>query len=180
MNRVSKLVFGVAVLWALSGEVSPSQAQTTANGPYYATPSWDQTLQSSTRFIVLSNFAGQAVLDRETGIVWEKSPTDFVGFTWAQAQSHCATKSVGNRRGWKLPSIQELASLMDPSATPTLPAGHPFTVSVTSIYWSSTTYSPNNAAAWIVFFGNGASTFEAKTNGFSVWCARGGSGVDAQ
>ena len=30
-------------------------AQTTANGPYYATPSWDQTLPASTRFIVLSN-----------------------------------------------------------------------------------------------------------------------------
>src|SRR5258706_16328966 len=45
-----------------------------AVGPYYATPSWDQTLPASTRFVVLSNFNSEAVLDRETGLVWEKSP----------------------------------------------------------------------------------------------------------
>jgi len=44
-------------------------AQTTANGPYYATPSWDQTMPAATRFIVLSNMASEAVLDRETGLV---------------------------------------------------------------------------------------------------------------
>src|SRR5713101_6294178 len=50
--------------------VNQAPAQTTANGPYYATPSWDQTLACTTlatcpRFIVLSNFNNQAVLDRE-------------------------------------------------------------------------------------------------------------------
>lgn len=69
--------------------VSPAVAQTTGNGPYYATPSWDQTLPSNTRFIVLSNFGGQAVLDRETGLVWEKSPSAAVGFTWDNAVFHC-------------------------------------------------------------------------------------------
>src|SRR5262249_15328144 len=43
----------------------------TANGPYYAEPSWDQMLPASTRFIVLSNFNSEAVLDRETGLVWQ-------------------------------------------------------------------------------------------------------------
>ena len=46
----------------------PASAETVANGgTHYATPSWDQTLPASTRFIVLSNFNGKAVLDRETG-----------------------------------------------------------------------------------------------------------------
>jgi hypothetical protein len=35
-----------------------------SNGPYYATPSWDQTLPANTRFVVLSNFANAAMLDR--------------------------------------------------------------------------------------------------------------------
>ena len=49
-------------------------AQTVGAGPYYATPSWDQTLPSNTRFIVLSNMNSAAVLDRETGLVWERAP----------------------------------------------------------------------------------------------------------
>ena len=163
--------------------VSPAVAQTTGNGPYYATPSWDQTLPSNTRFIVLSNFGGQAVLDRETGLVWEKSPSAAVGFTWDNAVFHCNNLSLGNRNGWKLPSIQELTSLMDESVTPTLPTGHPFTVQVSSIYWASTTKAgTDGAAAWLVFFGNGAINYALKssTNPFSVWCVRGGSGLDAQ
>ena len=38
-------------------------------GPYYATPSWNQQLPAATRFIVLTNWASAAVLDRETGLV---------------------------------------------------------------------------------------------------------------
>jgi hypothetical protein len=66
---VGGLVFGVcgiAVIYAW--------AQTVAPGPYYAMPSWDQTLPVATRFIVLSNMGSNAVLDRETGLVWERSP----------------------------------------------------------------------------------------------------------
>src|SRR5262245_28200900 len=33
--------------------VTPAHAQTSGVGPYYATPSWNQTLPSATRFIVL-------------------------------------------------------------------------------------------------------------------------------
>lgn len=45
-----------------------------APGPYYATPSWDQQLPAASRFIVLSNWNAEAVLDRETGMVWQRQP----------------------------------------------------------------------------------------------------------
>ena len=61
--------FGFAAL-----AVSPAAAQTTANGPYYAVPSWDQTLPAAQRFIVLANMNQEAVLDRETGLVWQRTP----------------------------------------------------------------------------------------------------------
>ena len=66
--------FALVVLIVGMLAVGSAIAQTTAVGPYYATPSWDQTLSSSTRFIVLSNMGSAAVLDRETGVVWERSP----------------------------------------------------------------------------------------------------------
>ena len=58
---------------------NPARAQTTAVGPYYATPSWDQTVPCTTsancpRFVVLTNFSSEAVLDRETGVVDPQDP----------------------------------------------------------------------------------------------------------
>src|SRR5262247_3707722 len=87
--------------------VAPAHAQTTGAGPYYATPSWDQTLPSATRFIVLSNFGGQAVLDRETGLVWEKSPNT-APMLWEPALEYCINHRVGDRQGWRLPTMAEL------------------------------------------------------------------------
>ena len=170
---------------------SPARAQTTANGPYYATPSWDQTLPSNSRFIVLTNMNSAAVLDRETGLVWEKSPTTTL-FEWSSASApaaadHCNGLTTGNRKGWRLPTIQELASLVDPTQSPSLPSGHPFTnVSFNSFYWSATTANFNTAFAWnILFDSGGVENIDPKGGGTvfsfnSVWCVRGGSGVDIQ
>src|SRR5205807_1369275 len=118
--------------------VTPGPAQAAnSNGPYYATPSWDQKLQCDTqatcpRFIVLSNWidashpsGGAAVLDRETGLVWEQSPAN--SHTWQNARYQCTNLTTGGRKGWRLPSVHELASLIDPNqSSPTLPPGHPF------------------------------------------------------
>jgi hypothetical protein len=163
--------------------VSPLKAQTVANGPYYAPPAWDQTLPSSTRFIVLSNFASNAVLDRETGLVWEKAPgTGSV--SWLNAQIACNVKTVGNRKGWRLPTLQELASLVDGdpanTSSPRLPLGHPFINVQSSFYWSATTLAVNTSSAWFVHFDIGFVGFVDKGFGSFVWCVRGGQGVDPQ
>ena len=163
---------------------APATAQTTANGPYYATPSWDQKLDCTAlstcpRFVVLSNWASAAVLDRETGLVWEKSP-DATGLAWGDAQYACLNKSVDGRGAWKLPSIQELRSLVDPAVTGALPAGHPFTYK-RSAYWSSTTNANRNYQAWFVrFLTIGSPESADKSNMLFVWCVRGGSGGDLQ
>jgi hypothetical protein len=128
----------VVMLVTLVFAAGSAVAQTTAAGPYYATPSWDQKLQCDTqatcpRFIVLSNWNNEAVLDRETGLVWERSP-DTNTQDWANALGHCNARIVGKRMGWRLPTFHELVSLFDmsvpfPPAGPVLPPGHPFTKS---------------------------------------------------
>ena len=174
---------------------APVLAVTSGVGPYYATPSWDQTLPVATRFIVLTNMNSAAVLDRETGLVWEQSPSTST-FPWSStsgattAAQHCNQLPVGNRKGWRLPSLQELASLIDPSIAvpgPTLPAGHPFTnvqnLTFESMYWSATSTAFNfpPLLAWLVSFYNGlVESGNSKTNTNYVWCVRGGSGVDTQ
>ncbi len=71
------------------------------------------------------------------------------------ALSHCYQLEVGGRKGWRVPSIEELASLVDTSQgstkTPTLPAGHPFNVLPTP-HWSATTNANDSGRAWAVGF----------------------------
>lgn len=194
-DRLATILFAALMLAGGAGH-----AQTVSSGPYYATPSWDQKLQCDTpatcpRFIVLSNWNNAAVLDRETGLVWERSPlsscTDPLFCkvlepghrTWPDAQERCIYLNIANRGGWRLPTLQELISLfdLDPANKPLkLAPGHPFTGIVSNLYWSATSTSVTDVV-WTVdpFFGQAVRA--NKANPFFVWCVRSGqAGSDPQ
>jgi uncharacterized protein DUF1566 len=140
-------------------------------------PSWSQTLNEKRFKLVLG---GAAVIDKETGLVWEKSPSTATN-NWADAMNTCRSKAVGNRKGWRLPTVEELASLADPTAAnPSLPSGHPFSTVQSSGYWSASTSVSNNTGAWVVSFLNGSVDGLDKASSIYVWCVRGGQGVDPQ
>jgi len=148
---------------------------------------WGEPNNTPGRFIVLSSYNNQAVFDSETGLVWEKSPSTST-FPWSStttttAAQHCNLLNVGNREGWRLPTVQELASLVDrtvPSPGPTLPAGHPFSNVQSAGYWSATTYATFASNAWGVGFDNGFVGNGNKSANNFAWCVRGGQGVDPQ
>jgi hypothetical protein len=128
---------------------------------------------------VLSN---TAVLDRETGIVWERAPNAGT-VTWATANEICHGLTKGGRTGWRLATIEELMSLWDLASAPRLPAGHPFsgvaTLS-TDWYWSQSTGERNDALAstlaYTVSFGlpmGPAMVQRPKTESRYFWCVRG-------
>ena len=147
--------------------------------------SWDNQINKPSRFQVLSAFGDAAVLDKETQLVWEQSPGDrrdpTAVRTWLGAQKHCNHKTVGGRKGWRLPTIQELASLIDPTqSSPALPSGHPFSNVQSAIYWSATTRADNTANVWIVLLNSGNLGDHFKTSTNHDWCVRGGQGVDPQ
>src|SRR4051812_39862727 len=118
MRVLSRRLFELVLMGTLLAANAAAHAAS-AVGPYYPYPAWDETLPASTRFIVLTNMNSQAVLDRETGLVWERTPdlTLPTGLTrkWVDAHVICNIKTVGNRQGWRLPTVHELASLIDPS-----------------------------------------------------------------
>jgi Protein of unknown function (DUF1566) len=146
------------------------------------------------RFTVLPQFNNEAVLDRETGLVWERSPgTETFPWSGAFVTAHviCNIRIVGDRLGWRLPTIQELASLVDPNRfSPNLPAGHPFILTPEQIssgtFWSATTADidqPNRA--WFLRFLSGSNQVILhgsgdKTTPRYVWCVRGFKGTDIQ
>lgn len=186
MNATMNKALGALSAGLLAVLAAPAAAQlsTTANGPYYATPSWDQKLTTN-RFVILANWSSEAVLDRETGLVWQRSPETgaaerpFAAFL-------CHLTNTGGRRGWRLPRAEELSSLLEPdpnTGLATLPAGHPFVGVHTSsqgFYWSTTrSLTPDSTQLWVVSFYNGSGgAFSAASH--YIWCVRGGQGADAQ
>jgi len=62
--------------------------------PYPELKNWSKKFTAKKRFIVLSAFNDQAVLDRETGLVWERTP-EKKPRTWYEAMGDCRTKNVG-------------------------------------------------------------------------------------
>jgi Protein of unknown function (DUF1566) len=166
-------VFGLTVVGLCLSGTGQAQAVSSIK-PSYAEPAWKVQV-AATRFVVLSDWASEAVLDRETGLVWELSPAKEM-FDWTGAQDHCLNRSAGGRKGWRLPSAHELLSLVDPSITPpgpTLRAGHPFTNVQSSRYWGEAPNLQYAAPPRFVFFSDGrAKIADQKTGKAHAWCVR--------
>lgn len=156
---------------AFAGHVNDPWSHTFANG--------------ANRFAVL----GQAVLDRETGLVWEKSP-DPGAFTWSAAHDRCnslildLSGSNRPRMGFRVPTVQELTSILDqsvPGFVPHLPNGHPFGPlwSIGEAIWSATTDADNTANAWTMELLGSLYKFNKGSLGHA-WCVRFRQGVDPQ
>ena len=178
-------VCSFTVVLALSAHAA--HAQTTAVGPYYATPSWDQTiacaLGNCPRFVVLSNMNNEAVLDRETGLVWERAPNPTLKTTVVGAFGTCLQTGTGGRFGWRLPTAPEFGSLLETKdlgfiKVGQLPAGHPFTVGATStVFWSSTRPllgASDDFGEEVEFDSNGPVIInpQQKDSTNRVWCVR--------
>jgi hypothetical protein len=113
-------------LQILNGKVDEIQQTLTAiQNSVISGPGWYQILPSAQRFLPV--MVGQAVLDVETGLVWEKSPSP-TSLELSMAIAYCADLNLGGRKGWRLPTIEQLASLVDTSVagSPKLPSGNPF------------------------------------------------------
>ena len=150
-------------------------AITGAAGQGNHTLRWDTNNASATRFSTA--FPG-AVLDKNTGLVWEQAP-DATARAWAAATSYCVNKNVGGTRGWRLPSVVELASVQDPSLPAPFVPANVFTGVQSANYWSATTNAEIPTSAWLVPFGSGSVGPEDKASSGHAWCVRGGMNADA-
>lgn len=138
------------------------------------TSRWDTNKPSASRFTVLAELGNAAVRDNNTGLVWEQMPT--MTLNWTDARFQCLNKAipvVGGTRGWRLPSVTELTSLIDPS----LPAPYVPTVFAgvqVGNYWSATTIADGGSLnKFSVSFQDGSVGTTNKGNTNNVWCVRG-------
>lgn len=184
-------VIGFGTAWA--GDLEPpAPPGPTMKSLDEIAPTWSQTLDStngeldgcnSSRFKCVLN--DEAVLDMETGLVWQRSPSNDSIQPWADAFWSCLHKTTGDRAGWRMPTAEEFFSLVDHSSgtNQSLPASHPFTgILEMTCYFSASTQVPDPTRAW--GFGcsgvNGSAGCGgcdlAKVASERIWCVRGGSG----
>jgi hypothetical protein len=122
------------------------------------------------RFVVEQS----VVLDRLTGLYWlQDAAISSRTMDWDETLQYVKTLELPlpeSSMRWRLPTINELESLVDSSQhTPALPVDHPFE-NVRDVYWSSTTSFFETDWAWALYFNKGATGvgFKREKN-FHLW-----------
>ena len=189
----SLLIFSFMSVTAHAADVSTYSfagcafPDTNQSGSYTATFGEDHDYSSSvsTMSFTIHNPVGisSVTVDNRTGLMWVTNPQTDAGFkgaqTWASALTSCTVTLNGMAyAGYmdsRLPKVRELMSIVDygAAAAPRInTTAFPGTVS--SYYWTSTTYVPSTLYAWHVYFSFGFADNNLKTTSAYVRCVRGG------
>jgi hypothetical protein len=120
--------------------------------------------QSNNTLSFVDNNDG-TVRDKKTNLVWQKCSAGLnndstcsgtiVQYTWTNAISYCSGLSLAGK-AWRLPTINELRSIVDYSRTlPSINISFFPATSDTRYYWSSTSFIGNPILAWVLNFREG-------------------------
>ena len=86
------------------------------------------------------------VSDTSTGLMWQQDTArdtegNYDPMTWEEALAYCESRTIGGHTDWRLPTIKELRSLVDYTQYDPAIDKVRFPNTVSSYYWSSTTYA---------------------------------------
>ncbi len=109
--------------------------------------------------------AKEIVTDNTTNLQWQdNSDAKTVQKTWSEAKEYCENLTLGGYDDWRLPSMDELLTIVDygrysPAINPVFQNVGSFWKNgvevddyIVSSYWSSTNFAFNNSLAWSVVF----------------------------
>jgi len=125
--------------------------------------------QSSNAFVI--NGDG-TVTDTSTGLMWQQATAE--SMTWEDAIGYCEGLVLGGHSDWRLPNRNELQSLVDYAKDSPAIDTTAFPGTMSSGYWSSTTYAYNSNNSWILHFKFGyVLSYSNKSNSYYVRAVRG-------
>ena len=114
--------------------------------------------------------AGGSVTDNTTGLVWQ-SATSGSTLTWQDALAYCETLALDGVSTWRLPSVKELASIVDlTQITPAISTA--FSSRPASVFWTATPTPGFPTTGYAMDFSSGASASinHAFTLSYDVRC----------
>lgn len=110
---------------------------------------------------------GSEVTDQKTGLIWRRCAegknwdgatcAGVVGtFTYEAALRQTAAKTDSTSRTWRLPDVNELASITDRSRINPAIDQSAFPATPPNWFWSASPYLGNSGFSWVVNFFNGS------------------------
>ncbi len=113
--------------------------------------------------------ADGTVNDTQTKLTWQRAfPPE--RYAWADANAYCAGLSLDGS-GWRLPSINELQTLVDDATNPAIDLTT-FPLTPSEYFWSSSAVVDDATRAWTTFFTNGSTYSFPTTSPKNVRCVR--------
>lgn len=110
------------------------------------------------------------ITDSKTNLMWQQQD-DGNEMMWRDAINYCENLKLGGQGKWRLPSKDELESLVNNQLIPMIDPI--FTGTKSSNYWSSTTDASSTSSAWVVAFSGGGGAYnDVKAYGYYVRCVR--------
>ncbi len=99
----------------------------------------------------------EVVNDSQTKLMWQRA-TSTSTKQWAAAKAHCNGLVFAGHADWRLPTVVELASLIDHTAAKSAPHldVSAFPTVAAAFHWAATPRADLTSEGWVVNFSNGA------------------------
>jgi len=120
---------------------------------------------------------GEEVIDHQTGLIWRRA-VEPGKFEWDEAQAHAKRIALRTGLPWRVPTIDELKTLIDEKRKkrndrPVIDTDF-FPERATEWFWSSSPYVGNAGYAGDVNFSNGVVGYSNRSSTSAVRLVRGG------
>jgi len=148
--------------------------------------SCSENIEQSTPNSRFSLHDNATLTDNKTSLIWMRCSigqswdgSECIGsldaFNWQGAINRAASTNFANYDDWRLPNIQELASIIEVACSnPSINESVFSNIGFTS-YWSSSSFAGFSSYAWYINFYNDAqSRAQSKSSGYYVRLVRGG------
>lgn len=113
------------------------------------------------------------IKDPKTNLIWEDTMhVSEVKITHIKAKSYCSELKLGSFNNWRIPTLNELLSIVDYTRYKPAMVKEFKHVNKDTLYWSSTPYARTSDEFWGIAFKDGASSNASETYDRYVRCVR--------